>query len=61
MKNTISASVAVMMMWLVTVKPKGISPNMLSSSTNMKIVNTKGKNRIPSWPAVERSMSATNS
>ena len=39
-KNTISASAAVMMMWLVTVKPKGISPNMFRQSTNMKIVNT---------------------
>ena len=34
---------------------------MFSVSTNMKIVNTKGKNFMPSVPAVPRMVVATNS
>ena len=34
---------------------------MFSVSTNMKIENTKGKNFMPSEPAVERTVVATNS
>ena len=50
-----------MMMWLVTVKAYGINPIMFSVSTNMKSVKTKGKNFIPSAPALERTVAATNS
>ncbi len=34
---------------------------MFSVSTNMKIENTKGKNFMPSEPAVLRTVVATNS
>src|SRR5208282_4574629 len=61
MKKTKSASVAVMMSWLVTVNENGISPIMLANRTNMNSVNTKGKNFIPSVPAELRTVLATNS
>ena len=50
-----------MMMWLVTVKAYGISPIMFTVRMNMKIVNTSGKNLIPSLPAVLRIVVAMNS
>ena len=61
MKKTSNASVAVTINWLVTVNEYGIKPIMLANSTNMKSVNTKGKNFIPSVPAVLRTVLATNS
>ena len=61
MKNTNNASDAVTTSWLVTVKEYGMSPIMLANSTNMKSVNTKGKNLIPSVPAELRTVLATNS
>src|SRR5580704_17909332 len=61
MKNTSSASVAVTINWLVTVKEYGIRPIMLANRTNMNSVNTNGKNFIPSVPAELRTVLATNS
>ena len=55
------ASAAVMTMWLVTVKKYGTRPSTFRNSTNMNSENTKGKNFIPSLPALSRSMLATNS
>ena len=60
-RMTVIASAAVMTMWLVTVKKYGTSPSTFRNSTNMKSENTKGKNCIPSLPALSRSMLATNS
>ncbi len=60
-RNTKIASAKVTMMWLVTVKGwiSGKRPMRLENSTNMKSVNTKGKNLSPSVPAADRIMSAT--
>ena len=38
-----------------------MSPTMFSDRMNMNSENTKGKNFMPSVPAVERSVVATNS
>ena len=50
-KNTVSASAAVMTMWLVGVKVYGMMPTRLQNRMNMKIENTSGKKRMPSSPA----------
>ena len=60
-KNTSRASETVMMMWLVTENEYGISASRFRISTNMKMQNTIGKNRIPVSPAAERTMPAMNS
>lgn len=49
------------MTWLVTVKKPGIKPSRLHVNSNMKSENTKGKNLIPSFPAVSIMVLATNS
>src|SRR4029453_16646485 len=51
-KNTVSASAAVIIIWLVTLKVCGIRLIMFSVNMNMNSVNTNGKNLIPSGPAV---------
>ena len=61
MRKTRSASAAVMMMWLVTVKKYGNMPKRLATRMNMKSEKTSGKNFIASVPAVVRTMLATNS
>jgi hypothetical protein len=51
-KNTISAIVAVMMIWLVGVKKYGNMPSMFAAKMKRKSVNTNGKKRFtPSSPA----------
>ena len=60
-KKTSSAIIAVTMMWLVTVKKYGNMPNRFATRMNMNSENTSGKNFMPSWPAVLRTMLATNS
>ena len=60
-KNTISASVAVITRWLVTVKKPGIRPKRFSTRMKLNSANTSGKKRMPSSPAPWRSMSATKS
>ena len=49
------------MMWLVKVNAPGIIPSVLPIRMNMKMVNTIGKNRMPSLPAASRRIPATNS
>ena len=60
-RNTIIASAAVMMRWLVTVKVPGIIPIMFANRMKENSVKTRGKNFIPSLPAELRNVSATNS
>jgi hypothetical protein len=59
-KNTSSANAAVTMMWLVTEKVYGIMLITFATRTKMKMEYTSGKNLIPSSPALERIMLATN-
>ena len=59
--QTAIAMAKVTMMWLVKVKLPGIIPSMLPIRMNMKIVNTIGKNRMPSLPVASRRIPATNS
>ncbi len=59
--NTSAASAAVTAMWLVTVKPPGIMPSMLTVKMNMKSVKMSGKYFIPASPMPSRVMLATNS
>ncbi len=56
--QTIAAKANVTMMWLVTVKECGISPRRLRVRMKMKIVNTQGKNFMPSSPRFSRTMLA---
>ena len=60
MKNTSSANAAVTMMWLVTEKVKGMMLITFETKINMKSEYTSGKNFMPSSPAVERIVLATN-
>ena len=60
-KNTMSAKAAVMTIWLVDAMAKGEKPIRLAKRTKKKTENTNGKNRMPSSPAAERTMPATNS
>ena len=60
-KNTMSASIAVMTMCDVTVKVYGMRPIRFRNRMNMNSENTNGKNLIPSLPAVLLIVSATNS
>ena len=56
--QTMAAKAKVTMMWLVTVKECGMRPNRLSVRMKMKIVNTQGKNFMPSSPRFSRTMLA---
>ena len=61
MRNTRTASAAVTMRWLATVKLYGMTPTMFDTVTNMNSENTSGKNFIPSLPALARMVEAMNS
>ncbi len=57
---TITARAAVTIRWLVTVKAYGTMPRKFAVNTKTNSENTNGKNFIPSVPAVDRTVEATN-